>query len=195
MQEARMEKPPKWQLYCDLKGEAQYLQKEYWTNYLDKMVEEKGAGDEADRWNTLLENFTMEQQYEVFEEYDGLNAGLAKHLILVVALPLLVRGHSIQVQLVDDIMCLRVPNLYKLQLGLPANVDRLRTHSFFDTKIRRLIIVCPIEEPMIAELEDDEVFEPLSTNAKAAEPASEEIPVPTVTETPSASDDLLFDVI
>eukprot|EP00351_Strombidinopsis_sp_SopsisLIS2011_P002475 CAMPEP_0116873784 /NCGR_PEP_ID=MMETSP0463-20121206/5077_1 /TAXON_ID=181622 /ORGANISM="Strombidinopsis sp, Strain SopsisLIS2011" /LENGTH=73 /DNA_ID=CAMNT_0004516437 /DNA_START=1084 /DNA_END=1305 /DNA_ORIENTATION=+ len=43
----------------------------------------------------------------------------------------------------DDIISLRVPNLYKLELGLPVKVDRTKACSFFDCKIRKLIIVLP----------------------------------------------------
>jgi len=57
---------------------------------------------------------------------------------------MLVRGHAILIELFqEDIMSLRVPNLYKLELGLPIKVDRANAKSFFDCKIRKLIIVLP----------------------------------------------------
>ena len=48
------------------------MTQEYWT----KVIEDKFeliAGDEADRWNTLREKFSLDQEYEIFEEFDGLN--------------------------------------------------------------------------------------------------------------------------
>ena len=57
-----------------------------------------------------------------FEEYDGLNHEQAKAFIIVVHLPILTRGHSISLQVLDDILALRVPTFYKLQLGLPKTV-------------------------------------------------------------------------
>jgi len=31
------------------------------------------TGDDNDRWSYLLDNFQLKQQFEVFEEYDGMN--------------------------------------------------------------------------------------------------------------------------
>ena len=35
-------------------------------------------------------------------------------MILVVTLPLLVRGNAVQMRILDDLFTLRVPNIYKL---------------------------------------------------------------------------------
>lgn len=53
------------------------------------------AGDEADRWAHLAENFQMKQQFDVFEEFDGLNSADAEGIVMVVGFPLLTRGHAI----------------------------------------------------------------------------------------------------
>ena len=63
-------------------------------------------------------------------------------MVLVVNLPMLVRGHSVILQMLDDVITLRVPNLYKLQLCLPSAVEHQNAKSFFDCKIRKLVIVC-----------------------------------------------------
>lgn len=94
---------------------------------------------------------------DCFEEYDGLNADEAKHLVLIVTLPLLVRGHSVNLRVLDDVLTLKVPNMYKLQLGLPKVVVQDDTVSFFDTKIRKLIIIAPVKEE---EVKIEEIPEP-----------------------------------
>jgi len=40
-------------------------------------------------------------------------------MILVISLPLLVRGHSIVTRIHEDIISVRVPQIYRVQLGLP----------------------------------------------------------------------------
>jgi len=75
---------------------------------------EQSAGDETDRWNALRENFRLKQTYEIFEVFDGLNHADAHFVILLVSLPMLVRGHSVMIQALDDVLTVRVPNLYKL---------------------------------------------------------------------------------
>jgi hypothetical protein len=68
--------------------------------------------------------------------------------VLVVSLPLLVRGHSVSVKLLEDIISLRVPNLYKLQLGLPKKIEADSANAFFDCKVRKLFLVVPVVEPL-----------------------------------------------
>ena len=99
-----------------------------------------------------------------FEEYDGINHEQAKQFVFVLSLPLLVRGHAVSVKILEDIISIRVPNLYKLQLGLPKQVEADAASAFFDCKARRLFLVVPVVEP---EVEPIEVMEPMS----AAQPA------------------------
>lgn len=51
---------------------------------------------------------------DCLEEYDGINHHEAKQFVLVISLPLLVRGHAVSVKVLEDIVSIRVPNLYKL---------------------------------------------------------------------------------
>jgi len=83
----------------------------------------------------------MKQQYDVFEEYDGLNNADAKGMLLVVKLPLLARGHAVQCHILEDEhLMVHVPNMYNLMLGLPFRVESENIVSFYDTKIRRLFV-------------------------------------------------------
>lgn len=82
-----------------------------------------------------------------------MNNETANYLILQVSLPMLVRGHAIQTKIYDDILTIRVPNLYKLTLGLPCSILEHSTSSFFDCKIRKLIISMPVRR--IETVEED----------------------------------------
>jgi len=73
-----------------------------------------------------------------------MNNEQANQLLLVVSFPLLVRGHAICTKVYDDIITMRVPNLYRLTLGLPCSVFENSTHSYFDCKIRKLFITMPV---------------------------------------------------
>ena len=116
---------------------------------------EQEVGDEQDRWETLKSNLRLNQEQDVFEEYDGLNHEMAKQFILVVTLPLLVRGHAVTVKALEDIVSLRVPNLYKLQLGLPRKIEADSASAFFDCKVRKLFLVVPVAEPKTFELDEE----------------------------------------
>ena len=139
--EAIREKEPAWNLYCVL---DERLNKEFGTEgYLSKIVsdsyENDAAGDDKDRWASLQENFELKQQLDVLEEFDGLNDEEACGLVLCVKLPLLSRGHAIQVHtLSKEFVQVSVTNLYHLALALPFKVEG--AVSFFDCKIRRLFI-------------------------------------------------------
>ena len=81
-------------------------------------------------------------------------------MILVVTLPLMVRGAAVQMRVLDDLFSLRVPNLYKLQLSLPVAIEHEDCLSFFDCKLRKMIIVAPVREPKIQEIDADD-YEPI----------------------------------
>ena len=66
---------------------------------------------------------------------------------------MLMRGHAVQVQATTEFFKLRVPNMYKLELGLPANIDHENARCFFDCKIRKCIVVLPLEEKIVEEEE------------------------------------------
>ena len=111
----------------------------------------------------------MKEQYEVFEEYDGLNQEDASGLFIVVTLPMLARGHAIQCHVLsDEFIQVQVPNLYNLLLGLPLFVNTASVKTYFDCKIRRLFIhlekredalAAPLPEEEEAVEEEPEVFE------------------------------------
>jgi hypothetical protein len=95
--EALREKEPEFTLYCILDGRLNddFSKEDYITSIIKASFDNDHVGDEQDRWNALTEQFEMKQQYDVFEEFDGLNTVDAQGLLLVVQLPLLARGHAI----------------------------------------------------------------------------------------------------
>jgi len=144
----------------------------------------------------LGETYTLQAEGGKLEEYDGLNHEGSKNLILVVHLPMLMRGHAIQTQVKEEFLKLRVPNLYKLELGLPVEAEEEDACSFFDCKIRRLFLIIPVKQPKIQEVVEEaapevEVFESAS---RQETPKIEEVsaePTPAVAD----EDDLLFDIV
>ena len=56
-------------------------------------------------------------------------------------------------RVLDDLFSLRVSNLYKLQLSLPVAIEHDDCLSFFDCKLRKMIIVAPVREPKIQEID------------------------------------------
>ena len=103
--------------------------------------EEHGVGDAKDRLDTLAKGFRLPVEEGIVEEFDGANHEEAEKLIFVVALPVIMRGHAIQLKTSSELLSLRVPNLYNLQLGLPSQIDPNSTKAFFDCKLRKLFIV------------------------------------------------------
>ena len=89
------EKKPAWQLYYGLGDDSDKLMtQEYWLRIIQEQFEQK-VGDEEERWSELRESFDLEQTLNEFEEFDGLNHEGAKYMILLVTLPILVRGNSV----------------------------------------------------------------------------------------------------
>lgn len=112
---------------------------------------------------------------------------------------MLIRGHAIQTRVMDDILSIRVPNLYRITLGLPCSVLENSTTSYFDCKVRKLILVMPIRRcEEVIEIEEPVPRPPVSLPARVDDstgkrPLIEEINAePAETET---TDDLLFDVV
>lgn len=56
--EAMAEKEPEWKLYVDIEGCKDFESGDYWRKYLEEEAEQF-AGDEADRWTSLAETFTL----------------------------------------------------------------------------------------------------------------------------------------
>jgi hypothetical protein len=67
-----------------------------------------------------------------------------------------VRGHAVSVRALEDIISIRVPNHYKLQLGLPKQIEADSASAFFDCKTRKLFLVVPVAEPKTFEIGDEE---------------------------------------
>lgn len=159
LKEALAEKQPEWKLFCYM-GEENIGAQQYWMDMIQRQFD-NCAGDEDDRWNTMQKQFTIEQRLDILEEYDGMNHDQAQQFVMQVSLPMLVRGHSIQTRILDDILSIRVPNLYRLTLGLPCSVLENSSSTYFDCKIRKLIIVLPIRRIEEVEEEIAEVPEPV----------------------------------
>ena len=123
----------------------------------------------------------MRQQFDVFEEYDGLNHEDAQGLLLVVTLPLLTRGHAIQCHVLhDEHIMVQVPNIYNLLLGLPIKVETETIKTFFDCKIRRLFVHAvkrPDSKVWLQEHEDlqDQVQEKPVMETKVEETNTDEV--------------------
>ena len=199
MKAALEEKKPAWQLYYDLEGDESITTPEYWTKVIEDQFE-LIAGDENDRWSALRNKFRLNQDYEIFEEFDGLNHADAHFLVLVVDLPMLVRGNAVMLSALDDVLTIRVPNLYKLQLSLPSAIEHNSAYSFFDCKIRKLILVAPVAKPRVEELDDDVEEDekyPASVPIKDLKEEKKEEPATVEVTTPEEDDAnaLLFDVM
>jgi hypothetical protein len=97
--------------------------------------------------NTLSDKFRLPTEDDLVEEFDGLNHYDAQKLVFVISLPVLMKSHAIQLKLGKEIIALRVPNLYKLELGLPIEIipNENNIHSYFDQKLRKLFVVLKVK--------------------------------------------------
>ena len=141
--EALREKEPKWKLFCILheRFNQDFAKESYLQRLVKDAFDNDCAGDDNDRWSHLLDNFELKQQYDVFEEYDGLNSDEASGLVLTVTLPLLARGHAIQCHVLKQkFIQVHVPTLYHLALAFPFPIDESSIKCHFDCKIRRLFV-------------------------------------------------------
>lgn len=166
--EALREKEPKWKLFCilDERFNKDFAEESYLQRLVKDAFENDCAGDDKDRWSHLLDNFDLKQQFDVFEEYDGLNSDDASGLMLTVTLPMLARGHSVQCHLLKQkFLQVHVPTLYHLALAFPFPVDETSMRCYFDCKIRRLFVhavkaaapaqPAPEAEPEVEVFEED----------------------------------------
>ena len=158
MVEEIVENTPEWVMYCVLNDDPNVLQRfdraEFWDKLINEMIkrsEEVGVGDVKERHDTLAASFRLPVDPDTVEEFDGVNHEEAHKLIFLVSLPVIMRGHSVKLQLSPDLMHVRVPNLYSLKLGLPRTIDTTigSYHSFFDCKLRKLIIVFNVYKKLI----------------------------------------------
>jgi len=105
-----------------------------------------------------------------------LNQEEATRLVFVVSLPILKHAQALQLKVSQDILAFRVPNLYKLELGLPISIDPALTRSYFDCKLRKLFIV-------------------VTPQNKETEVVEEPVARVEIVDTKKLESDLLFDVI
>ncbi len=136
----------------------------------------------------MQETFQIKTQLDLCEEFDGVNHEEALSFVLVIDLPMLVRGHSISTRVLDDIISMRVTNLYKFQLGLPRSVIEKDCKSFFDCKLRKLIITIPVKQLEVEAPIEQVIAAPEAAKPITARPVTEELDNLT-------TDDLLFDVV
>jgi hypothetical protein len=150
MVEEVVENTPEWLMYCVLNKDPNVLQRfdraDFWDKLINEMLrrsEEVGVGDVKERHDTLANSFRLPVDPDTVEEFDGANHEDAHKLIFLVSLPVIMRGHSIQLKLSTDLLKIRVPTMYSLKLGLPNTVDTHdgTYHAFFDCKLRKLILV------------------------------------------------------
>ena len=100
-------------------------------------------------------------------------------------------------------LCLRVPHLYKLELGLPIRVSKQITQAYFETKLRKLIVVLSKERlsPIVTGNDEEEVMETgvESIGAEIAEDKESqgrtEAKLVPLVDTKKLESDLLFDVV
>ena len=73
--EAMREKEPQWKLFCvlDERLNKEFARDGYLQTVIKDAFENDATGDEKDRWSQLAENFELKQQFDVLEEYDGMN--------------------------------------------------------------------------------------------------------------------------
>jgi len=164
---ALREKEPKWQLYCVLheRFNKDFADDGYLQRLIKNAFDNDCAGDENDRWSHLLDNFELKQQYDVFEEYDGLNSDDASGLVLTVTLPLLARGHAIQCHVLKQkFLQIHVPTLYHLALAFPFAVDESSVKCHFDCKIRRLFVHATKAEQPEEEVAETEAADPFGVD-------------------------------
>ena len=153
--EAMREKEPVWALFCVL---DERLNKEFGKQaYLEQVIKQEyenaAVGDDKDRWSHLQENFSLKEQFDVLEEYEGTNHEEAHGLVLQVTLPLLSRGHAVQTHIMrSEFVQVQVPSLYHIVLSLPFKVENVTAH--FDCKVRRLFV--HFNRKVIAPRPDDE---------------------------------------
>ncbi|CDW72984.1 protein kinase domain protein [Stylonychia lemnae] len=184
-----VEKTPEWQLYCILKQEneqkQEYLerfdQEDFWNNMVNELVrksDESGVGDSQDRFNTLAQTFRLPEEVDLVEEFDGTNHELAQKLVFVISLPILKHAKVLQVRVSNEVVAIRVPHLYKLELGLPIQVDNQSARSYFEGKLRKLFVILSLK-PTLSQQDQSESL-----------PSKIEI-----VDTKKLENDLLFDVI
>lgn len=115
-------------------------------------------GDSKDRMETLTSNFRLPVQPDHIEEFDGLNHEEARRFVFVISLPIIMRAHAIQLKISQDLLHVRVPNLYNLALGLPMACHNSESSAtaYFEFTLRKLIVVIIVKRPEDDKVDDNE---------------------------------------
>jgi hypothetical protein len=116
------------------------------------------------------------------EEFDGTNHEDVRRLVFVVSLPVIMRGHAIQLKVSPELFFVRVPNLYNLALGLPVECSTDSVTAYFECTLRKLIVVVKVKRE-----EDGEA---------AADSQEQKTVVVEVVDTKKLEgNDMLFDIV
>ena len=122
----------------------------------------------------------------------------AYKLIFVVSLPVIMRGHSIQLKLSHDLISIRVPNLYALRLGIPRTVDCQEVKSFFECKLRKLIIVLTVKQKEVSaptiSMDEDSAADMVEEEREVEDTVRKTHKVEIV-DTYRLENDMLFDIV
>lgn len=134
---------------------------DFWDKLVQEIItrsEETGVGDSKDRLETLTSNFHLPVQPDHIEEFDGLNHEEARRFVFVISLPIIMRAHAIQLKISQDLLHVRVPNLYNLALGLPLACHNSESSAtaYFEFTLRKLIVVIRVKRPEDDKADDEE---------------------------------------
>lgn len=94
---------------------------------------------------------------------------------------MLMKSHGIHLRIGKDLVTIRIPTLYKLELGLPTAISLEKHSAYFDCKLRKLFVTLKIEKFQVAPSEVEQLEKPVS--------------VVEVVDTKNLESDLLFDVV
>jgi hypothetical protein len=110
MVEEIVENTPEWQMYCVLNDQANVMNRfdkaEFWEKLILEMLkrsEELGVGDIKERHETLASAFRLPVDPGTVEDFDGFNHEEATKLLFLISLPVIMRGHSIQVKIASEL--------------------------------------------------------------------------------------------
>lgn len=174
-------------MYCVLNGESaeKFDTADFWDKFIQEIIkrsEEQGVGDLKDRMDTLATNFRFPVQYDQLEEFDGTNHEDAHRYVFVVSLPVIMRGHAIQLKVSSEVLQIRVPNLYNLALGLPSVIHTTEgATAYFECQLRKLIVVVKCKRAVEA--------------AEQPEVDEQKTVVVEVVDTKKLENDMLFDIV
>lgn len=145
-------------------------------------------------YQMLVNNqLVLEEKEEEFEEYDGLNHEEARGFLLLVDLPVLTRAHSLDIRVSPQFVRVYLYQIYKLELGLPLDIEAAEAKSFFDCKLRKLFLYLP-KKAEKAETHQEKTKGEEESKVETREEKEEEEEVAVSTQ-PLQSNEMLFDIV